>query len=412
MKVSRREAAKILLAATVAAPSFGQSAPSVGAQTWDVAVIGAGVFGAWSAYWLRKQGLRVILLDAYGAANSRASSGGESRIIRAAYGADAFYSRWVLKSLPQWTELAMRTGQSIFHRTGVLMFADESTAIVQQSADTLQQLRIPHERLSAAELMKRYPQITFRERDSAIYEPESGALMARRAVQALVAELLHEGVDYRQAAVSLPHAETRMSTVETGAGDRVSAGAFVFACGPWLPKLFPELLGDVIKPERAEVYFLGVPAGDSRFSAPSMPTWIHMSKEWDAYGMPSLENRGFKLAVDKISLPADPDTMDREPTEPYLKHVRAFVSERFPALKNAPVVETRVCQYEYTTSGNYIVDRHPAIENAWIVGGGSGHGFKNGPAVGQYAAGLVAGTTPIEKLLTLERQKHATHRVD
>jgi monomeric sarcosine oxidase len=412
MKLSRRDATKLLLAATMARPSLAPSAPFPARETWDVAVIGAGVFGVWSAYWLHKQGLRVILLDAYGAANNRASSGGESRIIRAAYGADDFYSRWVLRSLPQWTDLAKRSGQSLFHKTGVLMFADDTTAIVQQSDETLRRLGVPFERLSAADLAKRYPQITFKANDSAIYEPESGALMARRAVQTLVEEVAHNGVEYRQASISRPIVAKRLSAVTTTNGDNISAGTFVFACGPWLPKLFPDLLGNVIKPERAEVYFLGVPAGDNRFSPPHMPTWIQMSRDWDAYGMPDLENRGFKLAVDKLSLPADPDTMDREPTAPYLKYVRAFVSERFPALKDAPVVETRVCQYEYTTSGNYIVDRHPEVENVWIAGGGSGHGFKNGPAVGEYVSNLIAKNAPLEKLLTLESQKNPTHRVD
>ena len=82
--------------------------------------------------------------------------------------------------------------------------------------------------------------------------------------------------------------------------------------------------------------------------------------------------------------------MDREPTPPYQAQVRTFVAERFPALKDAPVIETRVCQYENTETGNYLVDRHPEMENVWIVGGGSGHGFKNGPAMGEYVASVVA----------------------
>src|ERR1700721_2056572 len=161
MKNSRREVTKILLAAVVAPPGLAASAASqaAAAKTWDVAVIGAGVFGAWSAYWLRRAGLRVILLDAYGAANSRSSSGGESRIIRTAYGEDDFYSRWAMRSLPQWKELASRCGQEIFHETGVLTFSDDSTALVAQSGRSLERLGIGHERFGAAELAKRYPQI-------------------------------------------------------------------------------------------------------------------------------------------------------------------------------------------------------------------------------------------------------------
>ena len=419
MKISRREVTKILLAAAVAPPGLAANAASQAAgaktspaKTWDVAVIGAGVFGAWSAYWLRKAGLSVILLDAYGAANSRASSGGESRIIRAAYGEDDFYSRWALRSLPQWKELAARCGQEIFHETGVLSFSDDSTDFVAQSGRSLQRLEIVREQLGAAELAKRFPQIGLKGNEVGILEPHSGALMARRGVQVLVEELVRQGLDYRVAAATPPSSKGRLSSIATTGNETISAGVFVFACGPWLPKVFPELLGRYIQPERAEVYFLGVAPGDARFSPPQMPTWIYKSKDVEAYGMPVLENRGFKVAVDKLSLPADPDTMDREPTPPYRAQVRAFVAERFPALKDAPVIETRVCQYENTETGNYLVDRHPEMENVWIVGGGSGHGFKNGPAMGEYVASVVARGAPLEKLFTLGYKPKPGHLVE
>ena len=414
MKVSRREVTKILLAAAVAPPRLAASAASqaAAASTWDVAVIGAGAFGAWSAYWLRKAGLHVILLDAYGAANSRASSGGESRIIRAAYGEDDFYSRWALRSLPQWKELAARCGQEIFHETGVLTFSDDSTDFVAQSGRSLERLGIVHERLGAAELAKRFPQIGLKGNEVGILEPHSGALMARRGLQVLVEELVRQGLDYRVAAATPPSSKGRLSSIATRGNETISAGVFVFACGPWLPKVFPELLGRLIQPERAEVYFLGVAPGDARFSSPQMPTWIYKSKDVEAYGMPVLENRGFKVAVDKLSLPADPDTMDREPTAPYRAQLRAFLSERFPDLKDAPVIETRVCQYENTETGNYLVDRHPEMENVWIVGGGSGHGFKNGPAMGEYVASVVARGAPLEKLFTLGYKPKPGHLVE
>ncbi len=239
MQISRRELTKILLAAAVAPSGLAANAASqtAGAKTWDVAVIGAGVFGAWSAYWLRKAGLRVILLDAYGAANSRASSGGESRIIRAAYGEDDFYSRWALRSLPQWKDLAARCGQKIFHETGVLSFSDGSTDFVAQSGRSLDQLEmerlaIAHERLSAAELAKRFPQIGLKGNEVGILEPHSGALMARHGVQVLVEELVKQGLDYRVAAAIPPSSKGQLSSIATTGNETISAGVFVFACGP------------------------------------------------------------------------------------------------------------------------------------------------------------------------------------
>jgi sarcosine oxidase len=415
-KLSRREATKILLAAAVTPPAFvaaksNAPSPTTSTKIWDVAVIGAGAFGAWSAYFLRKAGLRVILLDAYGPANSRASSGGESRIIRTAYGSDDFYSRWALRSLPQWTSLAERCKQTIFHETGVLAISDGTSDFVTQSGHSLQRLNIEHEMLDATQLAKRYPQIAIKPNDIGILEPRSGALMARRGIQVLVNEMVASGLEYRVAAVLPPSSRGRLNAITTTSQEVISAGTFVFACGPWLPKVFPELLGRAVMPERAEVYFLGVAPGDLRFSTPQMPTWIYQSKDVEAYGMPVLESRGFKIAVDKLSLPADPDTMDREPTEPYRAQLRAFLAERFPALKDAPVTETRVCQYENTEFGNYIVDRHPEMQNVLFVGGGSGHGFKNGPAMGEYVADVIARGAPLEKLFTLGYKPNSDHRV-
>ena len=125
------------------------------------------------------------------------------------------------------------------------------------------------------------------------------------------------------------------------------------------------------------------------------------NEHWDAYGMPNLENRGFKLAVDLIQQPADPDTMDRLATKPFVDQMRDFVRDRFPALADAPIVETRVCQYENTTNHHYLIDRHPDRENVWLVGGGSGHGFKNGPAVGKYLADLLTNNADAEPALRL-----------
>jgi sarcosine oxidase len=366
---------------------------------FDAAVIGAGVFGAWCAHWLHKAGLRVSLIDAYGPANSRSSSGGESRITRMAYGDDEIYSRWALRSLPEWRELERRSGQKLFHQTGVLTFSDDRTQWVQKSIDVIRRIGGECEHLAPSELAARFPQVHFHQTESAVFEPTSGALLSRRAVQLLVEELLREGMAYRQASIS-PRVDA--NALRTSTGEIISAGIYVFACGPWLPKLFPELLAHYIRPVRAEVFFLGAPPGLHDFDSPQMPTWIFMGDEnWDAYGMPNLESRGFKLAVDLIQQPADPDDEDRQTTAPYIEQMRNFVRDRFPLLSNAPIIETRVCQYENTPTHHYLIDRHPSMQDVWLVGGGSGHGFKNGPAVGAYVADLITKNVSIEPTFQL-----------
>ena len=157
------------------------------------------------------------------------------------------------------------------------------------------------------------------------------------------------------------------------------AGQFVFACGAWLGKIFPEILGHVYF-RRQEVFFFGVPAGDSQFSAPSLPTWLIQGDE--VYGMPDLESRGFKIAFDSHGERVDPDMQTRVVSAESIERVRTYVAKRFPALANAPIVESRVCQYENTSNGDFLIHRHPEMNNLWFAGGGSGHGFKHGPAFG------------------------------
>jgi glycine/D-amino acid oxidase-like deaminating enzyme len=210
-------------------------------------------------------------------------------------------------------------------------------------------------------------------------------------------------VEYRQAQVTPPfEGETQggsITAVSTSDGERISAGQFVFACGAWLGKIFPEILGPRIFPSRQEVFFFGVPPGDSQFSARSLPTWL--SQADDVYGMPDLESRGFKIAFDSHGERVDPDTQARVVSAESIKRVRDYVAKCFPALANAPIVETRVCQYENTSNGDFLIDRHPEINNVWFAGGGSGHGFKHGPAVGEYVARQLLDGGPAEPRFSL-----------
>ncbi|HTO51460.1 MAG TPA: N-methyl-L-tryptophan oxidase [Burkholderiales bacterium] len=362
-------------------------------KTWDVAVVGAGCFGAWTALSLRRKGLSVLLVDKYGPASARASSGGESRIIRMGYGPDELYTRMSLRSLGAWQRLGAEARESIFHATGVLWLARTADRYTADTLATLARVGVPHEGLDARSIRARYPQFVLDDDASGIFEPEGGALMARRAVHALVREAVQAGAEYRSADVVPPGARGRVAAVRTGDGAAIAAGTFVFACGPWLPKMFPDLLGARIFPTRQEVFFFGPPPGDERFAAPQMPAWIDFGAE--TYGLPDLESRGFKLAPDRHGEPIDPDTDERLASPASVERVRAFLGRRFPALASAPLVETRVCQYENTSNGDFLIDRHPDAENVWFVGGGSGHGFKHGPAVGEYVAErLTGGGTP------------------
>ena len=357
---------------------------------YDVVVVGAGVFGAWTAWHLARRGKRVLLADAYGPGNARASSAGESRIIRMGYGADELYTRWSMRSLAAWKEFFAATGNNaLFHETGVLWLAGKDDARVRQAAEVLARCGISYEELSRAELERRYPQIGLAGITKGLLEPRSGVLLARRAVAAVVEDAVRRGVEYRAAQIAEPHGAGAIGAVKTSAGERIEAETFIFACGAWLGKIFPDVLGTRIFPSRQEVFFFGVPAGDARFAPPALPTWLFQEDE--IYGMPDLESRGLKIAVDRHGERVDPDKQSRLASIEGADEARRFVEQRFPGLRGAPIVETRVCQYENTWNGDFLIDRHPEMENVWFVGGGSGHGFKHGPAMGEYVAGRIFG---------------------
>jgi len=153
------------------------------------------------------------------------------------------------------------------------------------------------------------------------------------------------------------------------------------------------VIGDRVRPTRQEVFFFGTPPGDTRFTEGALPVWADHGAGF-IYGIPGNEWRGFKIADDTRGPPFDPTDGERIPTPETLRAARDYLALRFPGLKNAPLVESRVCQYENSPDEHFIIDRHPAAANAWLVGGGSGHGFKHGPAVGELVAGLVLDANP------------------
>jgi monomeric sarcosine oxidase len=378
-------------------------------KTYDVVVIGAGCFGAWTAWYLRQAGRSVLLLDKYGPANARSSSAGESRVIRMSYGPDEIYTRFSNRSLGLWKAFFAKIARpELFKETGVLWMAMGDAPSARASLATLTKVGIRHETLDEGELRKRYPQVAIVPGGWAILEPESGALMARRAVQAVVADAVANGVDYAMADVLSPSGQGHLAQVKTLSGESVSAGSFVFACGPWLGQVVPEALGGRIFPTRQQVFFFGVPPGDSRFAPPAMPTWLDFGQNF--YGMPDLESRGFKAAADTHGPAFDPDRGERVVTADAIAEVRAFVAERFPSLKDAPIVETRVCQYENSSNGDFVIDRHPGLDNVWLAGGGSGHGFKHGPAVGEYTSERVLKGGAGEPRFSLATKEKVQHR--
>jgi len=405
-----RKAGAGAVGATLAPRSARGQSPGVATSPeFDVAVVGAGVFGAWTAYTLQRAGRRVALIDAYGPGNARASSGGQSRVIRMGYGDQEIYTRWSMRSLELWkTLLGAADRFTQFQQAGVLWMAREQDPLTTKTVETLSRLGVGFERLERSELAARWPQIDLGPITWAIHEPGSGFLVAFHVVQTVVQMAVARGAVYLPESILPPAGDAPPVAVETRSGRRVSARTFVFACGPWLPKLFPDVLGERIFPTRQEVFYFGVPAGDGRFVSSALPVWVDFAEEM--YGVPDFKGRGFKVALDRHGPPVDPDSLERVPGAETMASVREFVGRRFPALKDAPIVASEVCQYENTSNGDFLIDRHPEWANVWLVGGGSGHGFKHGPAVGEYVASRIDDEKPVDARFSLATKQEMQRR--
>jgi monomeric sarcosine oxidase len=375
-----------------------------------VAVIGAGVFGAWTAHHLQQAGHEVTLIDAWGPAHSRASSGGESRLTRAAYGKDAIYTRMANDSLPQWKALSAVSGLPIFIPAGVLFFFPTEEPYVRDSIAAHKEFGLATEVLSQAEMTRRFPMIDFNGISVGLYEPNFGALMARRSVLTLVDRFVKAGGTYMKGAAQPPEADAELREVRLASGERIAADRFVFALGPWLPKLFPDVIGPKIQPTRQEVFYFTTPAGDRRFLPGAMPGWADFNGGDIFYGFPDLETRGVKFAHDAHGVEVDPDKQDRRPTDAALAEIVAFRDRRFPALRRAQLTGAEVCQYENSSNGDFLIDFHPRMRNVLLVGGGSGHGFKHGPEVGRYAAARLMGSVKPEPRFSLATKSEVHHR--
>ena len=400
-QVSRRDACKLGLAAamTVAGDRLGGLASRAADQDTGgasksmnnphIAVVGAGAFGGWTALYLLRGGARVTLIDTWGPGNSRASSGGETRVMRGAYGPNQRYTRLAARALELWKENETRWKQKFFHDIGVLWMVEGDGEFERGSLPVLKDAGVPFERLAVNDLTRRWPQISLRNVEWAIYEPQSGYLLARASAQAVVDHFVAEGGKYLQAAVVAPDIESgNWNELSLSDGSKLVADRYVFACGPWLGKLFPKIVGPHLTSTKQDVFFFGTPAGDDRYDEGNLPVWADHSDHF-MYGIPGNQNRGFKLADDSRGPKFDPTSGQRLVSDDRLAEARRYLAYRFPGLKDAPLLETRVCQYEDTTDHNFIIDRHPSNASVWIVGGGSGHGFKHGPALGEMVAGLV-----------------------
>jgi sarcosine oxidase len=359
----------------------------------DVVVIGAGIFGAWTALSLAQAGHKVTLLDREGPGNEHSSSAGESRIIRSAYGADGVYTEMARRSLRLWADFFREENQpDLFQKTGVLWMANSSEPGVSEARTIFEHLGIAHEWLDANAIARRHPQFAIQAETVALFEPDAGALLADRCIRAVMGATVRAGVRYETVQVN-PSVQNspRLSSIQTTDGRQFSADYFVFACGSWLPKLFP-LLAKVIRPTRQDLFFFAAPESGTEFRPGNLPIWIDQTERKIAYGFPDLGN-GVKLGFHQLGPDFDPDHRRAECTSEFVAEAADYLARRLPAMSEPRLRATHVCHYENTPNGDFLIDLHPGTDNVWLVGGGSGHGFKHAPAIAEYLTDVMSGAS-------------------
>jgi glycine/D-amino acid oxidase-like deaminating enzyme len=373
----------------------------------DVVVVGAGVFGGWTALHLREMGLSVLLIDQYGPGNAKSSSGGDLRQIRATYGDRELYSRWAMQAWERWKIREAEWDLKLLFPTGGFTLAREWNKNLTDTKNVFDRLKIPYEVIPPDELKRRYPQMISDSNESfAFYTPTTGLLKSREGCVAVAHAFETKGGRFVLGKAALGRKSGgRLQDLTLSSGPTIAAQTFVYACGPWLPRIFPDVMKDKLSVQRRAYFMIGTPAGDDRFSYPNIPN--------GGGGHPSIEGAGFMVSAGSGTVEVDPDTHDRVPTESDARQIREMLARRFPALKDQPILGAHICQSDDSIDGNFIVDRHPELDNVWIVGGGSYHGYKFGPVLGDYVAGRIVGrdrNTEVDATFKLKKETFAEAR--
>jgi glycine/D-amino acid oxidase-like deaminating enzyme len=335
----------------------------------SVIVVGAGVFGSSTARELARRGWKVTLVERYVPGSVRSGSGGDTRLLRASHGPVEWYTTLAWRARELWLELEEETRTRIFEPVGVAWFAHRDDGFEAESRRTLERAGIACEWLEPDDARHLYPSLGVDDLTAVLFEPDSGVLHARRATQLLVADGERNGL--------------RLENWRATPARPPKADVVVWACGAWLPQLFPRIVD--LQIARRDVYFFGGDAG-----------WVGTPGfcDYDApfYGHGEIGGLGVKIGPDISGEEIDPDELERLPSDRLAAVAREYAARRFPALSDAPIIGSRVCQYELTGDTHFLVARHPDHESWWLLGGGSGHGFKHGPALAEYVADCVEGT--------------------
>jgi glycine/D-amino acid oxidase-like deaminating enzyme len=357
----------------------------------EAIVVGAGSFGASLAWWLARAGHDVTIVDQFAPGDPRATSGGESRLIRCGHGDDADYTASARRAWSLWGELEAESGVELVVRCGLVWFAHREDGWESAAHRTLSGLGIPVEWLSTPETARLYPSFAGDDLTGALLEPEAGVVRAALAVQTLAERAAAYGARLERA-VARP--DGRAAVLDDGR--RLEADVVVWACGAWLGALFPGLMR--LATTRQDLYFFD---GGPSWATGRVPAWVDYDHAM--YGTGDLDGLGAKAATDAEGPPLAPEAELPAADPANERRTRDYLARRFPNLAAAPLAGSKTCRYELSADSHFIAAEHPEHPGVWLLGGGSGHGFKHGPALAEQVAGALEGAALPARFALRER---------
>jgi glycine/D-amino acid oxidase-like deaminating enzyme len=371
------------------APSGGRRAP-----TRTAVVVGAGVFGLCVARELaiRRWSVRVVDTRRPGDAGP---STAESRILRFSHGDDTWYPALARRARSLWQALERETGKRLLLPSGVLVFGPppaDGDCWEQASARQLSGLGIPVETMRGPAVRRRFPEFDGRDCATVLFEPHGGILLARQATRALAESALGHGAE-----IMLGAAQPCAGAAVAVDGQRLDADLTVWAVGPALPAVFPGLAA--VREVRQDSWYLR-PGGPWAATA-DQPAWLDRAHGY--YGVPAVGVLGVKVVPDVESpdVESSPEPPASPPPDGLPNQIRDYLRTRLPDLATSSVLRRERCSYARTGDENFLLARYPGSQDRWIVGGDSGHGFKHGPAWGEYVCDVVEGRTAVPKRFAL-----------
>ncbi|MCC2602621.1 NAD(P)/FAD-dependent oxidoreductase [Sphingopyxis yananensis] len=339
----------------------------------DVAIIGAGALGAWTAWHLVRRGQNVRIFDAYGAGNGRAASNLQTMFLDPTQGGDALYASMAQRALDGWQNLSNSASLPIVTPCSVLtgLGASEAATIAAAANSSAQ---------SADMLRRSYPQMLWQDGEYAIANSGGGMIAGRRAILETLADARLSVEDIVMPAPLQDKRQQRYTLPDGG-----TATHLLYACGAWLTEVFPQLITPAkLSAVRHQLFHFGAGQGDVQYRMPAMPAVV--DRHFGFTALPDLEGRGVRVWSHRPDASIDPDSFDRRSDDRALAACRQWLAARLPRLANAPVVNSQAAHDCRTNSGDLLMDRFPNHNRVWMLSGGAGRAFGLAPAIGERMA--------------------------